>query len=53
MLGTIIEVTAVLIALYLVLSTGTNAKPFETVAGAIGKLFSDSVGALQGPKKNG
>jgi len=44
----IIEVTAVLIGIYLVL---TNAKGFETAFGSIGTQYTAAVGALQGGKK--
>ncbi|HEY1249260.1 MAG TPA: hypothetical protein VGE97_09750 [Nitrososphaera sp.] len=47
---TVIEVSAVLIGLYLVL---TNADSFKTVSGAVGSVYTGAVGALQGPKKNG
>lgn len=50
MMMQIIEVTAVLIGLFLVLK---NADSFKTVAGAAGGLYTGVVGALQGPKSSG
>jgi hypothetical protein len=44
----IIEVTAILLGIYLVL---TNAKGFETAFGAIGTQYTNAVSILQGPKK--
>jgi len=50
MVMTIIEVSAVLVGLYLVL---TNSDSFKTVAGSVGSVYTGAVSALQGPKKNG
>lgn len=47
MIGQIIEVAAVLIGIYLVLSIG-QGKAFETVGGTIGGQFVNAVTALQG-----
>jgi hypothetical protein len=46
----IIEISAVLIGIYLVL---TNANAFKTAFGAIGTQYTNAVSVLQGPKKNG
>jgi hypothetical protein len=48
----IIEVSAVLIGIYLVL-TIDNGGAFQKVAGAGGKQFIGAVGALQGQKPSG
>lgn len=45
MVGKIIEVTAVLVGLYLVL---TNATSFGTVASATGNVYTGAVKTLQG-----
>ena len=48
----IIEVSAVLIGIYLVLTIG-QGKNFETVAGAGGTQFVNAVTALQGGRPSG
>jgi len=48
----IIEVSAVLIGIYLVL-TIDKGKAFDTVAGAGGKQFVSAITALQGGRPNG
>ena len=44
----VIEGTFLLILVFLVL---TNARGFNTVATAIGRVYTDAVAALQGPER--
>lgn len=47
MIAQIIEITAVLIGLFLVLK---NADSFKTAASSVGSVYTGAVGALQGNK---
>jgi hypothetical protein len=47
--GNIIEGTFAAVIIFLVL---TNARGFNTVATAIGNVYAQAVGALQGPERS-